>query len=164
MGIPKRFIKQILIGVLIEEYPSTQKILKSPEILKELKSNKKCLVLSGEPGLGKTLLASYLAYYYAGGNINKANKVRFYSYDKFNNDDFNIRGEISDKELIIVDDFHLMREYRINDLIRAIYDNDTLAIFTTNLDEYQILNKLQSIDNMGGLSRRFKEKFEVIYI
>jgi hypothetical protein len=57
-----------------------------------------------------------------------------------------------------------MREYRINDLIRAIYDNDTLAIFTTNLDEYQILNKLQSIDNMGGLSRRFKEKFEVIYI
>jgi DNA replication protein DnaC/predicted transcriptional regulator len=164
MGIPKRFIKQILINVLIEEYPSTQKILKSPEILKELKSNKKCLVLSGEPGLGKTLLASYLAYYYAGGNINKAKKVRFYSYDEFNNDGFNIRGEISNKELIIVDDFHLMREYRINDLIRAIYDNDTLAIFTTNLDEYQILNKLQSIDNMGGLSRRFRERFEVIYI
>jgi predicted transcriptional regulator len=164
MGIPKRFMKQILIGVLIEEYPSTQKILKSLEILKELKSNKKCLVLSGEPGLGKTLLASYLAHYYVGGEINKADKVRFYSYDEFNDGVFNIRGEISDKELIIVDDFHLMREYRINDLIRATYDNDTLAILTTNLDEYQILNKLQSIDNMGGLSRRFKEKFEVIYI
>jgi DNA replication protein DnaC len=155
VGIPISFKRSLLIGYLIEDYASTEHIKDALSIVHQAKKQRVSLIISGAPGIGKTLLACHLLWTYLILNDYKNTKsVRFYSY-------YNLEKNFLDKKFIVVDDFNLMPKDKIRDLIYKIYDNDILAVLTTNLSDLEFLNMFK---NELRVLRRIGEKFRWLFL
>jgi len=155
VGIPISFKRSLLIGYLIEDYASTEYIKDALSIVHQAKKQRVSLIISGTPGIGKTLLACHLLWAYLILNDYKNTKsVRFYSY-------YNLEKNFLDKKFIVVDDFNLMPKDKIRDLIYKVYDNDILAVLTTNLSDLEFLNMFK---NELRVLRRIGEKFRWLFL
>jgi DNA replication protein DnaC len=155
VGIPGNFKRSLLIGYLSENFSSTKYIKDALFIIPSLMEQGVSLMISGPPGVGKTLLASHLSWAYLIITDYKDTKsTRFYSY-------YNLGNDFLNKKFIVVDDFNLLSKNKVRDLIYKIYDNNILAILTTNLSDAEFLSMFK---DEKRVLRRIGEKFRWLFL
>jgi len=155
VGVPFTFRKSLLIGYLLDDYPSTEYIRNALQLLVNINSQGASLIISGPPGVGKTLLACHLLWLYLIiQDYKETETIRFYSY-------YNYDKNFLDKRFIVVDDVGMLSKDDIRDLIFKIYDNNLIAILTTDQTDIEFLTPFK--DELRVL-RRIKERFKWLFL
>src|SRR4030043_241165 len=147
------------------------------DILKQFPDVKKGLFLWGNPGTGKTLLASIilteLIIRYAvegrfisiSRNLFKTLQESFHEGSETFGESGKIEKELADVDILIVDDFGIQKDTEwkqetLYDLVDARYEAEKFTIFTSNKNPHKALKDL----SQGRILSRIKEMCRILEI